>query len=114
MPMVSYLWSFVLWVWRCGRGWIELGHRVQALEVEVAEQARKRRAEDDELRAAIEKSAASSSESRDRLHQRIDAMDAAQRERIDTWAQQLSSQINQVLIAVASRAPAGRNGEIDK
>lgn len=125
MMAVAYLKDFVLWVWRCGRGWIELGHRVQALEIEVAEQARKRRTEDDELRAAIEKSAASSSESRDRLHQRIDemdraqrrridTMDAAQRERIDTWAQQLSSQINQVLIAVASRTPAGGSGEAEE
>lgn len=115
MLAVTYFRDFVVWAWRCGRGWIELGHRVQALELEVSEQARKRRAADDELRAAVEDSVASSRDGRDRLHQRIDemdraqrrridAMDAAQQERIDAWAQQLSSQINQVLVALASRA----------
>ena len=115
---ISYARDFIVWVWRCGRGWIEMGHRLQALEVEVAEQARKRRSEDDELRAAIERSAALYREIRERLHRRIDemdraqghridAMDTAQRERIDAWAQQLTGQINQVLLAVASRTPHG-------
>jgi hypothetical protein len=118
MLPVSYVRDFIVWAWRCGRGWIELGHRVQALEAEVGEQARKRQAADDELRATVEGSAASFRDSREGLQhridemdraqrRRIDAMDAAQQERIDAWAQQLSSQINQVLLALASRAPSG-------
>ena len=111
MLPVSYIRDFIVWAWRCGRGWIEMGHRVQALEAEVAEQARVRRAADDELRVAIGESESSARDSRDRLHRRIDDMDRAQQDRIDAWAQQLSSQINQVLLAVASRP--GRDGHVD-
>lgn len=122
MLAVTYLRDLVLWLWRCGRGWIELGHRLQALEAEVAEQARERRAGDDALRRSIESAVASSLGDRDRLHRRIDemdlaqrhridAMDAAQRDRIDAWAQQLSSEINRVLIAVVGKAPADGNGK---
>jgi hypothetical protein len=110
----AYAKEFILWLWRCGRGWIELGHKVKALEEEVAAQATARAVDDDELRAALDAVRQDARASRERIHQRIDdldraqgdrmdAIDRAQRERIDSWAQQLTTQINQVLLAVASR-----------
>lgn len=106
--------EFALWAWRCGRGWIELGHKVNALEEEIASQANARSVEEQEIRDALELIRKDARASRERIHRRIDdldhaqvdrmnAIDRSQQERLDRWSQQLSSQINQALLTFTSR-----------
>ena len=113
MNVWNYIRMFSTWVWWCARAWIEIGHRVQALEANVLEGAAARVREDERLQIALAAAVASAKEGREKIHQRIDELDSAQRERltgmeraqqtrIDVWAQQLSSQINQLYMAVAA------------
>lgn len=112
MVVWTYIQTFIRWLWRCARAWIEVGHRLETLETDLATLVSVRSAEDQRLDAALADSVATARAGRERLHLRIDeldraqsarltAIDAAQQERIDHWALQLSGQINQLYLAIA-------------
>jgi hypothetical protein len=100
--IAAYVRMFFAWVWRCSRAWIEIGHRVRGLEETLSTRLAEHARVDEELRAALVDAVASAKLERDRIHERIDRLDRTQQLRIDEWAQQVSSQINQVYIAVAA------------
>jgi hypothetical protein len=98
----NYVRAFSTWVWGCARAWIEIGHRVQALEGRLQNLSDAYVRDDEHLRAALTTAVESAKADRNRIHARIDELDRAQQNRIDDWAQQLSGQINQVYITVAT------------
>lgn len=109
----SYITSFAAWTWHCARAWMEIGHRVQALELRLAEQSAEHERDDRQIRTQFTAAVASAKSGRERLHRRIDELDESQRKRltemertqqsrIDDWARQLSGQINHVYMAVAA------------
>ena len=108
MIFLSYGRNFLAWVWGCARAWIEIGHRVRVLEETLAARSARVERERQELRSALRDAVAAAKAERDRSHGRIDRLDRAQQARIDGWAQQVSSQINQVYMAVAASRAGDR------
>lgn len=98
----NYIKAFSTWVWGCARAWIEIGHRVQSLERRLQNQSAAHVRDDERLRTALTAAVASAKADRNKIHARIDELDRTQQNRIDDWAQQLSGQINQVYITVAT------------
>ena len=121
MNVWNYIRMFSIWAGRCARAWIEIGHRVQALEANMLEGSVAREREDERLQTALASAVISAKDGREKIHQRIDELDQTQRERltgidraqqtrIDAWAQQLSSQINQLYMAIATSPVKNREG----
>lgn len=109
----NYVKIFSTWMLKCARAWVEIGRRVQTLEANVLEQSAAHTREDERLQAALADAVISAKANRENIHRRIDELDRSQSERltgidraqqtrIDDWARQLSSQINQVYLAVAA------------
>lgn len=121
MPVLSHLRLLLGWAWRCGRAWIEMGHRVAALEKELHRQAELHRHDDAQLTSEI---AAASEAHRARIqqvHRRIDdldrtqsdrlaLLDRTQQHRIDDWAQQLSDQINRLYLTLTRPVTSHSDG----
>ena len=115
MSVLMSLRALPIWTWRCVRAWLEIGQRMQKIELDLKEQAAVREACDQRLRDSISAVLESEKAALDQIHSRIESLDTLQSERlaeldrtlqrrVDDWARQLSAQINQ-LYAVAARDP---------
>ena len=120
MLVLNHLRILLGWAWRCGRAWIEMGHRVAALETELRRQAELHSADEAAVTAEI---AAANEVARTRIqqvHRRIDdldrtqseriaMLDSAQQRRIDDWVQQLSGEINRLYLTLTRPVTTGND-----
>ncbi len=125
MAILAYPKDLVMMLGRWLRAWLEVGHRLAQIELELRDQAGVREQEIERLEKAISSVSVSYEAGFSQIRQRLEEMDRrhgqemtnldrALQSRVDEWARQLSAQMNQLYAAVARNpvevAAGGKTG----